>query len=141
MDNISLEEETSTKNEAPTVEQLIFSTGEGNPGALRVILDSILVADKIDPDNAFGRFGFLANLQSLGLKGPLIWCLFKDVCGESLPKAIAMVRAAQLGIISQEELHDKINSGSRCDDHQIFDELLERLPKFNLEYTHEKEEN
>jgi len=121
----------STKSELK-FESIIFSLSKGNPGAIRVLIDSMSVGEKIDPDNFAGPLGFILNLQSTGISGHLIWCLYKDVCGENLAEAIAMVRAVQLGIISRNELLCRIVDQDSRNLGPIFQRIQEELPDFDF---------
>ena len=104
---------------------------EGNPGALRVCLELLQKGAEIDPD-AFG--GGLSNLLSLdthAVYGADIWMLYKDVCGESYPKMVGVLRAVQLGIESESKLKHAIqNRGEGIDVAALFDAVCEKLPNF-----------
>jgi hypothetical protein len=114
-------------------ESVIFNLSEGNPGAIRVLIDSMIVGPKIDPDNFAGPLGFILNLQSVGISGHFIWCLYKDVCGENLSEAIAMVRAVQLGIIGIDELIRRIANHDSSSLGPIFQKVQEELPNFRFD--------
>lgn len=104
---------------------------EGNPGARRVVADLMRNAEKIDPDNAMGGFGAILNLDSYGIYGSRIWMLYKDVCGEDMPRTLGVLRACQLGIISQSVLDTAIDNGGRgLDVEDAFKKVQERLPNF-----------
>ena len=87
---------------------------EGNPGALTVLIDILKKNPTIDPDDAMGGFGPLITLDVAGIYGPSIWVLYKDTCGEDLVRMLAVLRAFQLGIITQEEISGASNrNGAR----------------------------
>ena len=77
---------------------------EGNPGALTVMIEIIKQNTTIDPDDAMAGFGPLLRLDSAGIYGPGIWVLYKDTCGQDLTKMLAVLRAWQLGFITDEQL-------------------------------------
>lgn len=86
---------------------------------------------KIDPDCAFAELGPLLTLDSYGIYGPRVWMLYKDVCGHDLVKTLGMLRAAQLGIISEPLLSHAINSnGYGLDVDETLSKVRERLPNF-----------
>jgi hypothetical protein len=85
-------------------ESVIFNLSEGNPGAIRVLMDSLINNQNIDPENGWGSIGFVINLAAMNVRGSRIWALYK-IAGHDLAKATAVIRAAQLGIISRKELN------------------------------------
>lgn len=110
----------------------LFALSEGVPGAITVMMDSLRYGDQIDPDNGFGVWGFMLNLDQMGIYGCRIWRLYKDVCGENLAKSIAMVRSVQMGILTAEELNSAIDGKGRIDVDRTADLLKEQLPNFQV---------
>lgn len=90
---------------------VIVKMSEGNPGAATVLLGILEKAPTVDPANPFGGFMMLIHLDEYELYGPSIWVLYKDICGEHIGTTIAVLRAVQLGIITQAELVDNVK---RC---------------------------
>jgi hypothetical protein len=43
-------------------------------------------------------------LDSLGIYGPNVWVIFKDVCEQNHARMLAVLRATQLGMLSSEAL-------------------------------------
>lgn len=86
---------------------------------------------RIDPDNPEG-FGPILALDSIGIYGPDIWLLWKDVCGENPVKVVGILRAWQLGMVSSEQLKSAC-SGKPYDPLPV-EELIamvrHRLPNF-----------
>ena len=114
-----------------TVQDMVIKLSEGNPGALRVCIDITENGGSIDPDGFTGGTGLLLLLDSLSLYGSKIWMLYKDVCGENLVNTVAMLRAWQLGYISEEKLkHEVDNYGDGIDVDAVYKQVKERLPKF-----------
>ena len=109
----------------------IYKLSEGNPGAATVCARMLQEGGAIDPD-AFGNG--LANLLSLdthGIYGSRIWMLYKDACGESLIHTIAMLRAVQLELITEDALNHAIdNRGDGLDVGIVLATVHERLPNF-----------
>lgn len=113
-----------------TLPDAVLAMGEGNPGALRVLAESAERNGEIDPDNAFGPWGLLANLDNLGIYGEKIWILYKDLCGESVPKTTAIARACQLGIIPRKQLELAIDKKGPLEVDEIVGKVREELPNF-----------
>lgn len=113
-----------------TISESVIAMGEGIPGALKVLSDSLERNGEIDPDNAFGPWGLIHNLDHLEVYGERIWILYKDVCGESLPRTTALARACQLGIISREQLDLAIEGKETLDAQEITRKVQEELPDF-----------
>lgn len=107
----------------------LWAISEGNPGAINVLVD-IINNPEIDPDNAYGPWGLMVNLDHLEVYGPRIWILYKDICGESLPKTVAITRACQLGIISREQLDLAINKKQALDVEKTVRKVKNELPNF-----------
>lgn len=78
------------------IDTVLAITG-GNPGALRICVDVLDRTSEIDPKNTLRGFGLLILLDTYGIYESDIWLLYKDVCGESLSKMIACLRAVHLG--------------------------------------------
>lgn len=112
----------------------IAKLSDGNPGALTVLSRIFNEGSKIDPDAGFGEaFFIILNFDSYGIFGPQVWMLYKDVCGERLDRTIALVRATQMGIISEAQLKHAINNrGAGLDVKAVCSQLKERLPNFTF---------
>ena len=107
---------------------------EGNPGALTVLLAMMNEGARIDPDGALGGLGAALSLDTHGIYGSRIWMLYKDVCGENLPMTLAVLRACQLGFITDGEMDRAIdNRGEGLDLEEIKEQVGGRLPAFSFE--------
>ena len=107
--------------------------GEGNPGALTVMMKFIDKAPIIDPDDFMGSFGALLSLDGYGIYGSRIWMLYKDVCEQDLNATLGMLRAVQMGIIHPTKLHHAINNhGKGLDVADTLTKLKARLPNFAI---------
>lgn len=116
----------------------IMKVGKGNPGATVVLMGCAEKAATVDPDNLMGAFAPILQLDSYGIYGSHIWILYKDICSENISKFIAILRAVQLGIISEFELHDGIGcqfnpNPMRMDVNRIVAEVKAELPNFKVE--------
>lgn len=120
-----------------TFKDSIFKVVEGNPGAITVCMKLAELTPQIDPDDIFGSMGNILSLDAHGIYGSRIWMLFKDVCGESIPHMIMMLRAVQLGFMAEGELNALID-GQRSREEikdtvkKMAEKVTKRLPKFNL---------
>jgi hypothetical protein len=76
-----------------------------NPGAVSALTEVTKVAAAVDPQSALGPFGPLLSLDNCRIYGPLVWLLYKDICGQDAVKMIALLRAVQLGYATRDELN------------------------------------
>lgn len=90
--------------------EMLMKMAEGNPGALTVLLELYKNEAAIDPDSALGGIGTMLSLDGMGIYGSHIWILFKDICGENLTNLIAVSRAHQLGLLSEDDIKTAIES-------------------------------
>lgn len=114
---------------------IALGMAEGNPGAISVIMNLIKQNEAVDPDSAFGPYSSLLSLDSMGIYGSHIWVLFKDVCSQDTVWLIGLLRARQLGFISEKELIEAANyEGYRArveiDVPGLVQKVCERLPNF-----------
>lgn len=104
---------------------------DGNSGALKVCAMMLRQGAEIDPDDFAGGLGNLLSMDTLGLYGSRIWMLFKDVCKEDLRVTCALLRAWQLGFVSEIALRNAIETyGSGIDVPALVAQVEERLPRF-----------
>jgi len=112
----------------------IIKVVENNPGGLRVCIELCRDGGDIDPDSALKGLGNILNLDQLGIYGSRIWMLYKDVCGEDLVTMVGMLRANQLGFLSDAELSHAIdNYGEGIDCAALLQEVRKTLPNFKKE--------
>ena len=115
-----------------TPQDMVIKLSGGNPGALTVCLDIVQRGGSIDPDGFDGGIGSLLLFDSMSLYGSRIWMLYKDVCGEDLVKTVAMLRAWQLGFVSEDKLKYAVdNYGNGIDKDDLFKQVKDRLPNFD----------
>lgn len=110
----------------------ILKMAGGNPGAINVCMNILTQGAAIDPDNWFGQLGALLVLDTLNIYESRIWILYKHVCGQDLTTMLALLRAAQLGIMSESELIGAIdaNTISPLRRKEIVTLVKEQLPNF-----------
>ena len=120
-----------------SLEDIVIKLSKGNPGAITVLCRMLKSTAAIDPDSALGALTCLRLLDTMGIYGDGIWLLYKDICGEDLVKAIAVIRATQLGIIHPDKVVEAIDCHRTANPAaaEIYpDDLLakvqERLPDF-----------
>lgn len=102
--NVRIASETTFPN-------AIVALAEGNPGAMRVMIEMAREIENIDPDAMMGPWAPLIALDAEAIYGSDIWLLYKDLCGEDYVRINAVLRASQLGFLRQEDLRASIE---RC---------------------------
>jgi hypothetical protein len=117
-----------------TLVDALTKLSEGNPGALTTLLSIYHEGEKIDPDAVGGGLMTLLHVDSLGIYGPRIWMLYKDVCDSDIINVLGVLRAVQLGIISRHLLDKAIDSMNReeprLDIPELLNKVREELPNF-----------
>ena len=104
---------------------------DGNPGALRVLCECLKDGATIDPDGFAGGLGAVLGMDTLKVYGPRIWMLYKDVCDHDLRVMIAVLRAWQLGFLTEAALNKAVDSyGAGIDVPDLVALVEARLPKF-----------
>jgi len=112
----------------------VAKVAEANPGAITVACEVLCRAEAIDPDDAFGGMGVILTLDGLGIYGPRIWMFYKDVCKQNLVSMLGILRAHQLGYLSEESLNQAIdNYGDGVDVEVLVAKVKEYLPRFGHE--------
>jgi hypothetical protein len=113
------------------VKSAIIKLADGNPGAITVMMHMLRISESVDPDAAIGAIAPIFSLDSLGIYGSRIWMLYKDFCQENTVVTLAVLRAAQLGILPLNKLNHAIdNYGDGVDLSLIAGKVKERLPNF-----------
>ena len=73
------------------------------------------------------------SLDTLGFYGSRIWMLYKDVCAENLSRMLAVLRANQLGFLTDEQLHHAVdNDGAGINVPALCARVVAKLPNFQL---------
>ena len=111
---------------------VIVALGEGNPGATVVCMEILQQTPDIDPQAALGGLGHLLMLDTFQIYGSRIWMLYKDVCGQDLVKTLALLRACQLGKLSNSKLNHAIdNFGEGVDVDEMLSIVRNTLKDFS----------
>lgn len=87
-----------------SLQDIIIKMADGNPGAIRVLMELISNAERIDPQDMFGPLGPLLSLDTLDVYADRIWMFYKDVCRCNLVDMIGLQRAEQLGLLTATRL-------------------------------------
>lgn len=117
-----------------TGRDIVIAMCDGNPGSLNVLMSLLLRGEAIDPDGVMGGLGLILLLDTFRIYGSRIWMLYKDVCREDLTATVAMLRACQLGMVSQADLSNAIdNRGAGVDVKALVEKVRTRLPRFGRE--------
>ena len=112
---------------------IIVELADGNPGAVRVMMEIIEHDGMIDPDNLLGALGSILSLDTHGIYGSRIWMLYKDVCRSDIEKMLAALRAVQLGIARERDLLSAIDGNEKSfDADAALGAVKEKLPAFGL---------
>lgn len=105
---------------------------EGNPGAATVLMTLNDRTSDIDPDAALGGLGAILNLDTHGIYGERIWMFYKNACKGNIIHVLGLMRAVQLGLLSENKLNRAIdNNGEGLDIPQIVEQVMQELPNFN----------
>ena len=111
--------------------QMLMKMAGGNPGALNVLMQLFEKDAAIDPDSAFGPIGSILSLDTHGIYEHRIWMLYKDVCKEDLVNVVAVLRAVQLGKVSESSMQHAIdNYGEGLNVPECLSMVQAQLPKF-----------
>ena len=110
---------------------VFVALADGNPGAIKAMLDIFENAEKVDPDAMLGGLGAVLSLDTHQIYGPRIWMLYKDVCDGDVVKVLALLRGVQLGLMPVSTLNTAIdNRGQGVDVSDVLARVRQRLPAF-----------
>ena len=110
---------------------------EGNPGAITALMEILKCAKQVDPDDFMGGLGKILALDTLEIYGTNIYVLWNDICDRNTSKMIAVLRANQLGFISDQILKDACHRQDRSGREiipveDLYVKVVERFPRFDL---------
>lgn len=119
------------------IKTLVAKMSNGNPGAITAMMEILINGDRIDPNDAMGGEGNLLLLDTFRIYGTAIYVLYNDICDRDVAKMIAILRAAQLGMLDPVTLRSACYrsdfSGRKIipvDD--LCRKVKEELPMFNI---------
>lgn len=116
-----------------TMVDTVVKMSDGNQSAMTVLIGVMKDGAIIDPDCFMGGLGVILGLDTLGIYGPRIWMLYKDVCKENLTHMLGVLRANQLGLLSTTHINAAIDTGGELDIAKTMALVSERLPDFKME--------
>lgn len=110
---------------------------EGNPGAMTALVEVIKYGEQVDPNDFMGGLGKILALDTLEIYGTDIYVLWNDICDRNTSKMIAVLRANQLGFISNQILKEACHRQDRIGRdiipvEELYSKVIERLPDFDL---------
>ena len=121
-----------------TTFDMFSKMSEGNPGALTVLIELYKKGAVIDPDSAMGGIMNILALDTLEIYGSNIWILFKDTCDQKIENLVLLLRANQLGFISNEEVvalsSDVVRRREPHDFAKLLKQVQDQLPDFGKGY-------
>lgn len=111
-----------------SIRGFISDMAEGNIGAMRVLHELLGEGETLANEVLIpgGGIGLIGGLDWLGIYGPRIWMLYKDVCEERLAVMIALMLLVRFGDMKKEALDHAIdNNGDGIDINEVI-KTLER---------------
>lgn len=122
---------------ADNVMSAVIKMCEGNPGVMTALMEIIKCSKQVDPDDFMGGLGKILALDTLEIYGTNIYVLWNDICDRNTSKMIAVLRANQLGFISDQILKDACHRQDRSGRktipvEELYSKVVERLPRFDL---------
>lgn len=113
----------------------ILGMAGGNEHVAKILLNIFLKNVDIDPSNVLKEAGPLVIMIHMDILGLKIQALHESICGSCYIKTIGVLRAVQLGIISQSELVGALSSpigaarlAEQVDD--IMSQVYSKIPDF-----------
>ena len=113
-----------------STEDMVLAMSGGNAGAIIALMKSLEMNEKIDPENCFGPWGLMVNLDSMGIYNEQIWLLYNDLCGRSIHNTIVVARAWQLGILDKPQIDQAIEQRDGLPFLELVERVVEKLPCF-----------
>ena len=81
---------------------IMVKMGDGNPGATMALISIMEKTEVIDPDSALGGLGLILRFDDMGIYGTDIYVLWSDKCDKDVRKLCVLMRANQVGLISDQ---------------------------------------
>lgn len=83
---------------------ILTKMSDGNPGAPHAMMDILEKARDIDPQSALGGIGAILSFDTIGVYGTEIYILYNDQCNRDVRELLMLMRAHQLGFISESRI-------------------------------------
>lgn len=87
-----------------TGRDVLVKMADGNPGGLSAMMEMLKHGESIDPQCFMGGMGAILSLDTLGVYGTEIYVLWNDQCKRNTRELLMLLRANQLGFISDSEI-------------------------------------
>jgi hypothetical protein len=122
----------SSDNEAAAIAKM----ADKNYGAWETLTRIFKHGPDIDPDLKDNAMVPIKALDLFGIYGKSIYILYHDLCYGDLPKTLAVIKAAQNGMLPVEILKEA-SSREDCSGRdmvpvfKIYDRILNQFPNFN----------
>lgn len=120
-----------------TLRDAVVKMSRGNPGAMQAMLEAGNHAKRVDP-SGLGWLGPILMLDALEIYGTDIYVLWADICNRNTSKFIGIIRAVQLGLLSDSTLKDAASrqdySGRKLIPlDQVLEKVKEKLSDFTID--------
>jgi len=121
-----------------STENVVKKMSEGNIGAMNALMIILKNNERIDPYDAFGGLGPILTLDIYGIYGTDIYVLYSDICEKNISHMLAVLRAVQLSMFSQDVLKDACSRQDYSGKEMIpvielYDRVKKRLTDFDKE--------
>lgn len=117
-------------------EEAVCAIAGSNMGALSVCSSMVDRVEHIDPSALFGGMSYLMMLDNLGLYEEDVFILFKYVCGQDMPKMLAVLNATEhesLTGVTRDQVTEAIQKegeGVDLDPDAVLARMQEIIPGF-----------
>lgn len=123
-----------------TLQDAAIKMSGGNPGAINAITAMLVRGKDIDPQAFGGGLSAVMLLDTYEIYGTDIYVLYSDICGRDVARTLAVIRAAQLGMLSSNVLKDACSRQDRSgrdliDVDDLYAQVKKRLPAFDVDVT------
>jgi hypothetical protein len=120
------------------VVSMVTKMSDGNPGAITAMMEIMKINKTVDPDSFLGEIGSILSLDSMGIYGTDIYVLWSDICERDTVSMISVLRACQMGFISEDVIKDASGRQDRSgvemiDRNDLYKKVCEALPNFDIE--------
>lgn len=89
-----------------TTMSVLMKMSEGNPGAIKALMDILEKGEAIDPQGALGAMGSIMLLDTWEIYGSDIYILWNDKCQCDCRKMLMIMRSCQMGNFSHVKLKE-----------------------------------
>lgn len=117
------------------IKQMVATLSGGYPGSLAAMVELLATAAKINPhEGELAGFGLLLAMDMAHIYDAKIHGLHNDLCQRNITHTHACIRAAQMGIVSSQQIDQAIMMrGAGFDMQGMLDQVKKELPFLNLD--------